>query len=209
MIDLLIAILLFLVYLFPQALLINGIYISAYGRTDILPDGKHADSEMILYPLYKFLNQNTAEKIYFTGEQLLKYNPMATYYKKGVIIKNDALGAYTFVFHEEFALVDALKLWATAYLNAETEYDQHSNTVSFYRYETVYKFSKYLRKPIITCVVCMASFWSIFTFLIPATLIFGIDSNFLLIINIKIMAIWIANVFCLSYLNYLLYKPRK
>lgn len=209
MIELLIYILVFTVYLLPQALLINGVYISAYGRTDILPDGSHADSEMILYPLYKFLNQNKSEKIFYTNKRLLDLHPSLEFkncsldfYNQGssAVVFNVIVGALLTKENGINLAESELRTWAERELNAKTIYNTRKNTVAFYQYETRYKFSKYLRKPIITCVICMASFWSIFTFLIPAICYFGFD--------IKILPLWIANVFCLSYLNYLIYKSR-
>lgn len=191
----------FLIYLLIQAIFINGVYISAAGKSETLPDGTGADSEMILYPLYKFLSQNTEKRIYYILPQIkLRATTFPTI--AGGVIKWDTFGPYFYVAPTSGEInIGALIAWADAYLGAKVEYDEAGRTVAFYKTEPQYKFSKYLRKPIITCVICMASFWSIFTFLIPVLIVFGF--------SFKILPIWIGNVFCLSYLNYVIFKPRK
>lgn len=192
----------FLIYLPIQSLLINGIYISAAGRTDQLPDGSSADSEMILYPLYKFLNQSVQKRVSFTLSVIKQRIPFFPNITGGTInwSGDGPLFALTPIPGQTLNL-DELNKWADAYLSGKVEYDDFTRTVMIYQDVTFYKFSKYLRKPIITCIICMASFWSIFTFLIPVILYFGF--------SLKIIPIWVGNVFCLSYLNYVIFKPRK
>lgn len=192
----------FILYLPIQSLIINGIYISAAGKSETLPDGTVADSEMILYPLYKFLNQQYQKRIYFTLEQIKARSANLPGISGGTI--NWDTGAYTFKVLPSFVNsinVDSIRAWAEAYLSGKIDYDPDSDTIAFYQDETFYKFSKYLRKPIITCIICMASFWCILLFLIPVVCLFGFQ--------IKILPIWIANTFCVSYLNYVIFKPRK
>lgn len=199
MIDQLILLCCFLLYLVIQALLINGIYISAYGKTDILSDGSEAHSEMILYPLYRFLNQSHEEKIYFTKDRILAITCGNIPNTFKVSETNTVLFSVVGIYDNDRK--KAIEQWADVNLHAKVNYYSAANTIEFYQFETVYMFSKYLRKPIITCVICMASFWSIFTFLLPVMLYFGF--------SFKIIPIWVVNVFCLSYLNFIIYKPRK
>lgn len=204
---LLIEIATFLIYLYPQALMINGIYISAAGRSDTLPDGTSADSEMILYPLYKYLNQSTTDKMYFTFESL-KSKGITNWasFTWGRVQWQEGISQLLIQNAGQVLNIDALKTWATAYLNAKVTYNAADGTVMFYQDITKYKFSKYIRGPIITCVICMASFWSIFTFLLPV--IFILPKMKIFIPLADIFPIWIANVFCLAYLNFLIFKPR-
>lgn len=190
----------FILYLPIQSLLINGIYISAAGRSETLPDGTVVGSEMILYPLYRFLNQQTQSPVFFSIKRIRELSNKLPIVPWGTIdwTKYDQAFVVTLNPGAEADLT-SLKTWATAYLNAEVFYQ--SNQLSFYQNIPHYKFSKYIRKPIITCIICMASFWSIFTFLIPVIYLFGWD--------LKILPIWIGNMFCVSYLNYVIFKPRK
>lgn len=197
---LLIQIATFIAYLYPQALLINGIYISAAGKTDILPDGTEADSEIILYPLYKYLNQSTTNKMFFTYASLKAKGIAWPIFNWGRIVWEDGAAQKVSITNQQMWSLESIATWATAYLNAKIIYNSNDQTVYFYQDVTTYKFSKYIRKPIITCVICMASFWSIFTFLIPTLLYYGP--------HLILFPIWIANVFCLAYLNYLIFKPR-
>lgn len=192
----------FLIYLFIQALMINGIYISAKGTTDILPDGTTADSEMILYPLYKYLNQSIQQKVAFTLTVIKQRTNVFPIIAGGTIHWIDDGPLFTLIpIPGQTLNLAALNSWADAYLKGHIDYDEVNKTIMVYQDITVYKFSKYIRKPIITCIICMASFWSIFTFLIPVILIFGW--------SLKIIPIWIGNMLCLSYLNYVIFKPRK
>lgn len=192
----------FLVYLLVQALAINGIFISAAGITETLPDGTLAHSEMIFYRLYRYLNQSIEKKVAYSLdviEQKTKVFPVIS----GAIINWNAGGplfTVTPIPNQPFN-IQPLTIWATTYLKGYVEFDATNQTIMIYQNIEFYRFSKWLRKPILTCIICMASFWSIFTFLIPVILIFGW--------SLKIIPIWIGNVFCLSYLNYLIFKPRK
>ena len=203
--ELLITVLLFLVYLLAQAFFINGIYISSKGSEGNLPDGTLEKSEMILYPFYRFLNQHSVKRVGFKFPELSKrVNEKFPLIEGGLIRWDDSqpTGWYSII---ETGLVPldlkALYHWAQTVLDAKIFYEATNKRFFIYQEVNVYKYSKYLRKPIITCVICMASFWSIFTFFIPGIIIFGL--------SFKILIIWIANVFCLSYLNFLIFKPRR
>lgn len=202
--NLLVILSVFILYLLVQSLVINGIFISAKGSEGTLPDGSIEKSEMIFYPIYRFLNQYTVKKMYFTLSVIKSLVGSNWPEVPGALIKwNDTYSdrfAITLTGITAFNL-DSLKKWAEMYLGAKIFYDAEENTISFYQNVTFYRFSKYLRKPIITCVICMASFWSIFLFLTPAICIFGF--------SVKIILIWVVDVFCVSYLNFLIFKPRK
>lgn len=202
MTAILITILAFFVYLFLQSLAINGLYISAAGKSETLPDGTTADSEMILYPLYKFLNQFTLNRIYCTMAFIKSRSASFPAIAGGIIQWTGDGPVFAIIPTSGQTInIDALKSWASAYLNAQVEYDSTAHNFKLYQEVPEYRFSKYIRKPILTCVICMASFWSIFTFLIPVILVFGF--------SLKIIPIWIGDILCLSYLNYLIFKARK
>jgi hypothetical protein len=197
---LLIYILSFLAYLPVQSLFINGVYISSKDSDTVLPDGTVKKGEMILFPLYRYLNQTYTKRILFTYSQIGKQTTKLPTDFGGVIQWEQTAFSGGFPIYSTLSNIDfkVIRDWAEAELNAKIFYNHLEKSLEIYKDVTFYKFSKYLRKPIISCVVCMASFWSIFTFLIPALLLFW---NPLLIV-----IIWIGNVFCLSYLNYFIYK---
>jgi len=193
----------FLIYLLIQALFINGVFISAKGKDTVLPDGTIEKGEMILYPIYRFLNQFTVEKVFYTLPVIQsKVGSNFPQITGGRIVWDAASTQFKVILTPGQNLnIDALKTWAANLLEGNVFYDAGESTIGIYQNITFYKFSKYIRKPIISCVVCMASFWSIFLFLMPALFLFGV--------NYKIFLIWVVNVFCLAYLNYVIFKPLK
>ena len=193
-INLLLHVVLFIVYLFPQAMFINGAYLAAAGRSEIGPDGRVKDlSEMIFYPIRKYLEQHTKKAIYFSGEQLRLlleeiFNTYPALSLSGVVELSQ----------------DDMIMWGKLKKNIENQFDlkiefRYEKEIVFYREYTEYRFSKWLRKPTFGCIICMASFWGVFTFLIPAGFIFKF--------NAIVLLLYIPNTFCLSFLNYKLNKP--
>lgn len=178
-IDLLIFLLAFAAFLFCQALFINGIFISSVGETKQLPDGSFKDSEMILYPLRKYLNQKSLVRVYYTGTRL-----QDLLYRISII-------APIPVSDMSIDMRDEI----LRRLDTEIKIDESND---FYIEIDEYRFSKYIRKPIISCIVCMASFWGLFTYWIPAFIFFHVD--------LYVVLLWIVNTICLSFVNYLVFK---
>lgn len=200
--ELFLLLLSFLIYLPIQSLAINGIFISAAGTTETLPDGTLAHSEMIFYRIYRYLNQSMLKKVGFTLDEIKKRTNVFPIIAGATINWHDGGPLFGLTPTPNQTLnLGALNAWAEAYLKGFVEYDADSQTIMIYQNIEVYRFSKYLRKPLLTCIICMASFWSIFTFLLPVIMIFGP--------HWIIFFIWVGNVFCLSYLNYVIFKPRK
>lgn len=183
-------ILIFIAYLVPQAMIINGIFLSASGYTETLPDGTQKDSEMILYPLAKYLSQHTIQKIYYQGEQFNE------------LIQN-IFNSYPTLNGNTVGLTDDQKfLWLKQKYLIEQLFKvkvEITDLVRIYKEYPVYRFSKYIRKPIFGCVICMSSFWGIFLFLIPGLIVFHFDP--------LIAALYIPNTLCLAFLNYKIFKP--
>ena len=81
----------------------------------------------------------------------------------------------------------------------DTKWFYDGASFSFYKEFPQYRFSKYLRMPIIQCIKCMSSFWStVLTFLPVMLYFFGFQW--------WILPLWIVNVFALTYVNKLLYR---
>jgi len=198
--ELLLWILAWLFYQLVQALFINGLFISAKGRTDKMPDGTLAHSEMILYPLYRFLNQTKIFKIHIGKDKLEGKVPESIWISWTNFVKGKG---YPICSENELTrcnVFDSIRAWAIG-KGWEADFEGHVQWITIYKAEEDYRFSKYFRKPIITCVICMASFWSIFTFIIPVIYIWGF--------SFQVAALCLANIVSLSYVNYLIFKPRK
>lgn len=196
--DLLYSIILFVVYLFPQAMFINGIYLASRGSSEIRPDGKeHLLSEMILYPLAKYLEQHTMSKIFYTDDRLSQFIEQVM----------DTFPVTSTFEITEFS-VEQRRQWASMKAAIEKTFDVKMSFFSnlndtydlqFYREYTIYRFSKYIRKPLFGCIICMSSFWGLLTFLLPALAFFHLDPI--------VLALYVFNTPCLAYLAYKINKP--
>lgn len=181
---------LFTLYLLPQAMFINGIWLAASGKTEIRPDGTDHDSEMILYPLAKYFNRKKMQIVYYDGQQLADLCAVIFH-------------SYPTLDTIENLTDDQIYLWKKQQRLIEHTLDikiyVRSTSVNFYREYSVYRFSKFIRKPLFGCVICMPSFWGIFTFLIPGLLFTHFDP--------LMIALYVPNTVCLSYLTFKIMKP--
>lgn len=181
--DALLFMIAFILFQVIQAIFINGVKIAASGTTEKLPDGTEKDSEMILYPFYKWLCQSYTRKVYYSGSELQNIWSFLT-----ITMGN----SFMIDFPAETVKIQLGKM--DPFIQMEREGEAYI----FYKEITEYKYSKYLRKPIIQCIICMASFWGFFTYWFPV--------YFLLGINFFTVSVWIINTICLSYTNYLVFK---
>lgn len=185
------------VFLLLQAVMINGIKISASGHTEKSPSGEDIDSEMILYPLYKWLTQSQLVKVYYQGPELGRLVEQINKYLSSDYGCNDQV---MFVPKEDHFSARFPQLQVMLGHQVQLEVFL-SGSVGFYKELKVYRYSKYLRKPIIQCVICMASFWGFFTYWPVIYFVYGVKYfTFIL---------WIVNTFCLSYINFLIFKANK
>lgn len=176
--------LVFLAFQIVQALFINGVKIAATGETEILPDGTEKDSEMILYPIYKFLCKKYKTTVYYENSQL-----------NSLLLKLETYLGANFNFADFPMETIEIQLQK---VDPEIMITRNGEGYLFYKYVEHYFYSKYIRKPIIQCIICMASFWGFFTYWVPAYFVFGITEFSILL--------WLINTICLSYSNYLIFK---
>lgn len=185
-------------YVLLQSLFIMGVWVAAAGDTEIMPDGKEKDSEMILYPLKKFLMQSKVRTLYFSGNQ---FNGLMDRIQTVLPEVNFSIENESILLDEKS---DSNASFFTSLNNALSQIDTQikiridNNTISFYKIYQELRFSKYLRKPIIQCPMCMASFWSIFSYWIPVMYLFGFGFWYLYL--------GVINICCVSYCNFLLRK---
>jgi len=193
----------FILYVIIQAWCINGIKASASGTTIKNPDGSDRDGEMILYPFFKYLTQRTIVKLFYKSRgfhEVIK--TIDSLFGDLGLDYNITDGSVVFDRTSKAAKLKWKKveeeLRQQFDQDLRIEYDDWRGKLYFYKEAQKYKFSKWIRKPIIECVVCMSSFWGIFLFWIPVVCMYGF--------NPLIIPIGIVNTFCVAYLNKLIYR---
>lgn len=161
-------------YVLLQSLFILGVRAAAKGGTDKLPNGTDKDSEMLLYPILKYLTKTKQIPIYYSGSELDKLLRKVKRINKDVtlFIKGDLIS---------FEIKDLDNIESKNIIEDVIDqidegivFEWNSNeSFKLYKFDEVYVLSKYFRKPILQCPICMASFWSIFSYWIPMIYLFG------------------------------------
>ena len=191
----------YIAFVYAQSMFINGVHISGSGGTRVLPDGTEKDSEMILYPLHKWLSRKySLQKFYSYGPQAFCLTTKVNAWAKSEIITYE--GTDQFKLSANTTLEEIQKILNNTGFKETFVIAAHNKPGYVLIYESVeqYIVSKWIRKPLIQCIICMASFWGFFTYWIPVYLIFGI--------TIPTVILWVANTFILAFLNYKIYKPK-
>lgn len=187
--------------LFAQSVFINGVYQSATGTSSIRVDGSDEGSEMILFWLKRFFETIIIKKRKYTGLQLIslidkihRHDKHYGIWDNTQIKKNKITwlkpGSYSLVLKD-------LSMYYQSIYDFIVEPNGECDLI-FYKEYQEYKYSKWLRKPIIQCIKCMSSFWGALTFWPIVLFIFGF--------HLLEIPIFFADVFSLTYLNWVLYK---
>lgn len=192
----------YILYLLVMAWSIVGIRLAAEGATEILPDGSEQDGEMFLYPLYKELHRFEYRKVFYRDKQLTLL--MQKILKSKLLPPSvnldwhsDLIRTYTAESKELLlGLEDYLKVHHGVSIEVAGE-----TTFRLYREVKDYHYSKYVRKPVIGCVTCMPSLWSVFMFGIPMLTTFGFHA--------WIFQLWLWTIPALSFLTTTFYKKAK
>lgn len=187
-------------FLFIQSFIINGIKASADGETKILPDGSEQDSNMILYPFQKYLLQFTWRKIFYSGAEFNKLWDMLKHKYINIIPASVKIDNFKISFTGEEDIEIMKKLCYVIERDHEVKCQYDGKNFTFYKEYRDYKFSKYIRMPIIQCIKCMSSFWSVFLTFFPVMIYFFGFQWWLLPMGL-------LNIFALTYINKLIYKP--
>jgi hypothetical protein len=162
-------------YVLLQSLFILGVRIAAKGTVEKLPNGKDKDSEMILFPLFKYLTRTKQTKIYYSGEQFrLLIQKLRLQMPEYRLPAEDD--------HILLPLDDASRIPVLKAINnilpkvdGKIQVETNDHGVRFFKIDEVFKVNKYLRKPVIQCPICMASYWSVFSYWIPVIYCYGFD----------------------------------
>jgi hypothetical protein len=202
---------LFIALLFNAGLIINGIYIVTRGETITAPDGTKKDqNNMILYPLLKWITQKKGEYfIQYKGDQLVKLlseiNKRYPHAPISELSVDDSI-----IFRQTGStgpgtMFMAWMIWVKEYLDSRDivieEQVTSSSEVCVIKLKErypIYKFSVYMRKPILQCIKCMASVWGTIIYWPSVLLVFEFD--------LVQVPIWIAFCFALTWVNTYLYN---
>lgn len=184
-----------------QALLINGIHASMAGETEIMPNGKHKDSEMILYPFMKWLTSKLEpKKVFFEGARFRELaDQLYVVYSKIMPGEFDPAMVSSYIelkTDEQVTQMAGVSLIIRRELNIFTEVS--GRHIRFYKEYDNYRFSKWVRKPLGQCIKCMASVYTVIPFWAIALSVFGFQW--------WLIPLYVANVFIVSHLAYLMYR---
>lgn len=199
--------------LLAQSIFINGVYQSATGETKKRVDGSDEDSEMILYPLKKFFEKTKVVYYKYKGQQFQKLIEEIRLITPGFIFEseicNNTYPYFNTIFielgkpFEQFYTIEKeiLKKLGAKAIRDEIIIPIKVKNIAAFRFvkpEDKYIYPVWLRKPIIQCIKCMSSFWGALTFW-PVVL-------FLLGFNWLEIPVFFADMFSLTYINWILYK---
>lgn len=189
-----------------SAVAINGLHITTRGQTETLPDGSTGKiNDMIFYPLLQLVSKERRKcRIYYLGEQLEKLS--RTMLKKMPLPPPDTIEP-AYLRYNNGRGQDAVRLWQNTSieyleeqeikLEAEYDLDGQYGRVMFYKEYPVYYLPKYIRKPVLECIKCMASVWGTLCYWSVMISLFGFHPYQ--------FAIWIPFCFSLSWLNTFFY----
>ncbi|MBS0030050.1 hypothetical protein ACTJJ0_21430 [Chitinophaga sp. 22321] len=188
-------------YVLLQSLFILGVRIAAKGVTEKMPDGKDDDSEMILFPVFKYLHQSTKRSVYFEGDQfenlirrLRILLPGFDLQVSGNALRLDRQDP------RRVAILQALNN-TLSQVDNQVQVAIDDEGVRFYKVYEKFRFNKYLRKPVIGCPICMASYWSTFSYWIPVIYLFGF--------NFWVLYLGVINICAVACSNWLLFSRGK
>lgn len=190
-----------ILFVLAQSIFINGIYQSATGETKKRVDGSYEDSEMILYQLKKFFEKTKRCVFQYkkSGSLLHLINQISPKFKEAGFdnynIIEDGIKYNTKDSLDKFKNISHL---VESDFGVMVVYESCVNKITFYKFDEKYVYSKWLRKPIIQCIKCMSSFWGILTFWPVVLFLFGF--------NWLEIPVFFADMFSLTYINWILYK---
>lgn len=189
-----------------SAIAINGLHITTRGEMETLPDGSTARfNDMIFYKFLQLVSKEKKKKrIYYQAEQLQKLT--RTMLKKMPLPPPDSI-ENAYLRYNNGRGQDAVRLWQSTTIEymdeqeikLDAEYDaiELYGRVMFYKEYPVFYLPKYVRKPLLECIKCMASIWGSLIYWPIMLSLFGYHPYE--------FAIWIPFCFSLSWLNTFFY----
>jgi hypothetical protein len=204
MIEVLMYLICFLIYVFIQGLVINGLKACTEGHYEIMPDGNKIAKGMIFFRIADYFNRNNVYQIYYKDNSIKELlntckekfgNSIPVSFLEGTInntilkIKQPDAGEEHMILQFKNTIIRKENAFCAKW--AENEY-------VFYKEYERYKFPKFIRKSVfLNCIKCASSFWGTVTY-VPVVVYFGV--------NWWVGLGWIASMFSLTYVAYWLYK---
>jgi len=181
-------------FVFAQSMFLNGIKIAASGTTETMPNGLKRDSNMILYPIAKWLDTHYIQKAYYQGEELTKlYNQIVKDFGKIIPVSYRAnTYGISVSSGDDLELLIGIAKEISKRVGG-VKYDVNGRSVSFYKEYKKYRFSKWVRLPTLGCIRCMSSYWSLVTYWLPMMFIFNFDW--------WMIPLWLANIPSVTFVN--------
>lgn len=184
-------------YVLLQSLFILGVRVAAKGAVEKLPNGKDKDSEMILFPIFKYLTRVERHKIYYSGEQFDQLVRKIRVLMPEAKLPTADAGIV-------LPLSDTTRIPVLKELNnvlpkidGKIQVEVTDTGIRFFKIDEVFKVNKYLRKPVIQCPICMASYWSVFSYWIPIIYFYGF--------SFWVLYAGVINICAVSCVNWLLW----
>ncbi|MBC9934485.1 transposase [Chitinophaga qingshengii] len=184
-------------YVLLQSLFILGVRVAAKGAVEKLPNGKDKDSEMILFPVFKYLTRVDRHKIYYSGEQFDQLIRQIRVLMPEAKLPAENAGIV-------LPLSDTSRIPVLKELNnvlpkidGKIQVEVTDTDIRFFKIDEVFKVNKYLRKPVIQCPICMASYWSVFSYWIPIIYFYGF--------SFWVLYAGVINICAVSCMNWLLW----
>jgi hypothetical protein len=197
-VEILIGVGAWLFFLLAQSFFLNGIKIAASGETEIKPDGTEKDSPMVLYPIAKFFDQHVEYPVYYTGVEFDKLMKIIQqrfpdqWPIKYQYLRRDTRSLIQ-IDMEMSKVFEAIIKQQAATSGFKWEYVEEEGAYAFYKEYKKYRFSKWVRMPILGCIRCMPSYWSPITYWVPVLIVFGFQW--------WQVPLWVASIPSVTFLN--------
>jgi hypothetical protein len=185
-------------YLLCQSFLMNGIKLSSEGSSEVMPNGKVKLSEMIFAPIAEYLNESSLYKVFYEGKEFKKLIESIAIQFPELRIGGRSTNCINIPDEHATKMWEARRKQVGNIFDVKVEISNSGGMVKFYREYSDYRFSKYIRKPIIGCIICMPSFWTLWTYLVPCIAVFGF--------NWWTLPLYFVNALQCAYINYKIYK---
>lgn len=181
------------IYIIAQSFFLHGIRIASSGTTEKRPDGTEEDSNMILYPIAKWLNRHWINKVYYSYEEQDKLIAQLKKEFSGIMPPVTTYPIYPGLIVTTNEELDLLVGIAKRLEPRGIKYSVNGNAVMFYKEYKVYVLSKWVRMPTLGCIKCMPSYWSLLTYWLPMIVVFGF--------HWWLIPLWIANISSVTFVN--------
>lgn len=194
---------LLILMLLINSLMILGLNLITQGRTELLPDGSTVNKGKIAYPIRKYFEQSSSEKMFYSGVML---NGLIAKFKSYYPhIKYEAIGKGRLIAREDQKINFEVNQKAIEeYLGCKMAITQdgHLDTYSikFYKIIAANKFPDWIRDVIYNCPPCMSTIYGTLFYWTNMLYIFSFE------FSPRLVIVWLGYWLALAYTNYKLEK---